>query len=449
MRILLIIALGWLPIYLMGQSSLRIENGATLNMLGDPSLVVNNAHFQNDGQFEPANGTVLLSGDQVGQVVTVGGSSYTEFFRLEINRPAANAKLIGTIDIGGGVKVSKGFLDLNGQTMVLKGQITGESEDSRIIGPNGGEIVMNVQLNMPNEVNPGNMGLEITSTESLGDSWIIRGHQPMNAGGLPGIERWFEIVPEFNGNLNAITRMYYFDGELNGIPEADLVQWHGNGNQLVQFPNAFTDQNANWIESFNINDFGFITLGNTNTAPLPIELMRFEATVTPNQQVRLDWTTLTEIDNDFFTLERSPNGIDFEEFAIMNGAGTSREVLHYQHIDEAPYLGQSYYRLRQTDFDGIETLSDVRTVWIDAPDLVSVFPNPFVDQVQIRLTENATQAAQLRLFDATGRLVRQDQLIQTRSVIKWTGLSHLAGGNYLLEVQSGDQRTAIKLLKTE
>ncbi|MEM6722589.1 MAG: T9SS type A sorting domain-containing protein [Bacteroidota bacterium] len=449
MRILLLLCLGSLPIFLMGQASLRIENGATLKMLGNPNLVVNNAHFQNEGQFDPAAGTVILSGNQLGQTVTIGGNSYTEFYRLEINRPNANANLAGTVDIISGIKVTKGFLDLNGQTMVLKGQISGESEDARIIGPNGGEIVLNAQLNMPNEANPGNMGLEITSPSNLGDTWIIRGHQPMDAGGLPGIERWFEIVPEFNNNLDATIRTYYFDGERNGITEADLVQWHGNVNQLVQYPNALVDPVGNWIETDQIPEFGFITLGNTNTAPLPIELIRFEAAVTPNLQVRLDWTTSTEIDNDFFTLERSENGIDFEPFAIVDGAGNSREVIHYQHLDETPFWGQSYYQLRQTDFDGTETLSEVRTVLIEVPSQVSVFPNPFSDRVQIQLTGNESENTLLRLFDATGRLVRQEQLTIDRSMIEWTGLSSLAAGNYLLEVQSSKQNTHVKLIKTE
>lgn len=448
MKILHILLFILFPILLMAQANLNIQPGATLKLNGNPKLVIHNADFRNDGQFDPGTGQVTISGDQAG-INEIGGSSYTDFYRLEILKPGGTVELIGTIDIENGIKMTKGFLDLNGETMVLKGLIAGENEDSRITGPNGGEIVMNQDLNMPNQINPGNMGIEISSTENLGNTWIIRGHQAMNSGSAPGIERFYEIVPENNINLDATIRLSYFDAELNGIPESSLVQYHGGFNQLVAYPNASADLNQNWIETTNIPIFEFITLADENPNPLPIELLDFKASVTPNQQVQLDWTTVTEINNDFFTLERSVDGIDFEDFAIVDGAGTSREILHYQYFDQSPYFGQSYYRLRQTDFDGTETKSEIQTVWIDQNEGIEVFPNPFQDQLNIRMIQEGEEPLQLNLFDAAGRLVRQDQFSSSQNQINWIGLDHLAAGNYLLEIRSDQQVSHFKLVKTE
>lgn len=86
-------------------------------------------------------------------------------------------------------------------------------------------------------------------------------------------------------------------------------------------------------------------------ATLPIELLHFQAKQLRDHVV-LNWSTSTEINNDFFTIERA--GTDHRYFPILteNGAGTSRHVLHYQRSDRSPLSGTNYYRLKQTDFDG-------------------------------------------------------------------------------------------------
>jgi hypothetical protein len=85
--------------------------------------------------------------------------------------------------------------------------------------------------------------------------------------------------------------------------------------------------------------------------PLPIELVEFSCVNTGTHNL-LKWTTASERDNDFFTLERSANGVDFDTFVIVPGAGnTSTELTYVQH-DYSPFFPLTYYRLSQTDYDG-------------------------------------------------------------------------------------------------
>lgn len=116
----------------------------------------------------------------------------------------------------------------------------------------------------------------------------------------------------------------------------------------------------------------------TGAAPLPIELVAFTAQLV-NNEVVLNWTTATEEGNDFFTVERSADGTQFEEIMEVEGAGFSSTENNYEAVDDNPLEGTSYYRLKQTDFNG--RFEYAQTVMITnwpttAEASFTVFPNP-------------------------------------------------------------------------
>ena len=104
------------------------------------------------------------------------------------------------------------------------------------------------------------------------------------------------------------------------------------------------------VDEIHKHQFTLATLDNA-TSPLPIELLSFNA-VLENRIVKLTWKTASETNNDFFTLEKSKDGISWESFKTVDGAGSSSSILNYEDYDQNPYSGVSYYRLKQTDFNG-------------------------------------------------------------------------------------------------
>ena len=110
---------------------------------------------------------------------------------------------------------------------------------------------------------------------------------------------------------------------------------------------------------------------------LPIELLSFDAI--PNGEiVDISWSTALELNNDFFTVERSNDAVNFEELIIIDGAGNSNQTLNYTTKDVNPFNGVSYYRLKQTDFDGKFAYSNIVSVEFTTPKMLDlvVFPNP-------------------------------------------------------------------------
>jgi hypothetical protein len=118
------------------------------------------------------------------------------------------------------------------------------------------------------------------------------------------------------------------------------------------------------------------TISFSPVSALSVKLVSFEAAV-ENNKVKINWTTATETDNDFFTIERSVDGANWKEIKKVNGAGNSNTTLTYQAYDEAPVAGTAYYRLKQTDFDGKISYSTTEVVKFTALSKgVSIYPVP-------------------------------------------------------------------------
>jgi len=111
---------------------------------------------------------------------------------------------------------------------------------------------------------------------------------------------------------------------------------------------------------------------------LPIELVSFEANVNEDR-IDLKWITATEINNNYFTIERSKDGNAWEEVLMTLGAGNSNQLIEYYEVDYDPINGISYYRLKQTDFDGKYSYSNIVPVKYELNSgngTLNLFPNP-------------------------------------------------------------------------
>ena len=159
---------------------------------------------------------------------SISGSQPTRFSEIEINKTNNSSVLLQrAISVTQRIRFASGFLNLNGFNADLgtTGHLDGEQENTRITGPNGGEVIFNVSLNSPTGSNPANLGVFISSGQNLGNTIIKRGHQSqVNGSGLGNsILRYYDIVPSNNINLNATLRFRYLDEELNGFNENSLA----------------------------------------------------------------------------------------------------------------------------------------------------------------------------------------------------------------------------------
>lgn len=173
-------------------------------------------------------------------------------------------------------------------------------------------------------------------------------------------------------------------------------------------------------------------LGLDNLEALPVELISFQASLTQNKDVILDWSTATEINNDFFTLERSRDGVQFEEIGEVEGAGSSNQKIDYQFIDKSPYYGVSYYRLKQTDYDGTYSYSDIRSVNLVSGQGVQLFPNPvsYGGEIELSSTNSEDLNGTYTIFNTAGKTIQTGQTTNNKIKID------LASGLYFIELRN-------------
>lgn len=159
------------------------------------------------------------------------------------------------------------------------------------------------------------------------------------------------------------------------------------------------------------SDFG---VGYGSGFSLPISLSSFDVTQHETNKVKITWVTASELNNAYFSLERSANGIDFEMINEQEGAGTSTVASSYQYIDKNPLPGINYYRLKQVDFDGTFTYGPVKKISLsqtannENPLLnITVYPNPTTGVINIKNISTLNHLITIKIYDVSGQLIKQ------------------------------------------
>ena len=177
---------------------------------------------------------------------------------------------------------------------------------------------------------------------------------------------------------------------------------------------------------------------------LPVKMVSF-TTREEGKKVKLNWQTATETDNDYFTVERSTNQDNWTAIKKVKGAGNSTDLNSYEATDDSPVSGTSYYRIRQTDFNGNTTFSETRSVRIESHrGSVSVFPVPNTGN---RITLNGINEyrnQELSVINAAGAMVHTTGL--TNATVELPAMSK---GVYFLRIKnkSTGEATTLRYVK--
>lgn len=185
--------------------------------------------------------------------------------------------------------------------------------------------------------------------------------------------------------------------------------------------------------------------------PLPVDLVNFDGYYYEDANV-LHWKTQSEYNNDFFTIERSRNGMNWETLSTIQAAGFSNEELTYQYRDTDPLNGVNYYRLMQTDRDG--TKQHLGTIALqnntDNNSLfTNVFPNPANDLIYFNYTgRNLEEAIQIAIYDELGKLIFS-KLIEDFNNNKAISLNlvGMSSGLYTMSISQNNEQQVQKFVK--
>jgi len=184
-----------------------------------------------------------------------------------------------------------------------------------------------------------------------------------------------------------------------------------------------------------------------SSVPLPITLKSFAARLR-NERVEVVWETETEVDNDYFTVQRTTDGEFFEEVVRVDGQGTSATAKKYVAYDVTPTAGRGYYRLRQTDFDGKTSYSKLVAVDVPASYFRNVYPNPSNGE-DIYLAfpnSDAGKTAWVRISDLNGRNVFEGTVAIGNSDARLKLYTAVPAGVYILSLAVESEVKHFKLI---
>lgn len=181
-------------------------------------------------------------------------------------------------------------------------------------------------------------------------------------------------------------------------------------------------------------DYIAITIDYTEVVPLPVKLLSFDVKQI-DENIELTWVTGSEINNDYFTAERSSDGKQFESIGTKTGAGQSNKTIEYSMIDEHPINGIAYYRLKQTDYDGDLNYSESVVINSSAAIETTLFPNPTTNQrFFINLQAEIDHEFQVVLYSSMGKAVYTKVILphESNSTISFDLNGTLEPGVYFL-----------------
>jgi len=300
---------------------------------------------------------------------------------------------------------------------------SGNNVDSNLVPANvsdRGAAIVNIHSDAEWDINP-------VGTVSGGD-YGIRLYVANIAGLGSASDNDFTVLKRPSGSTDyADWNMFYPSTSIPDFDDPGRVYTSGNG----------------YAERLGYTTFSGFAIGETNDSPLPIELLDFTVEL-KDGTVLIQWRTVSEKDNEYFTLEKSADGVNYIEVQRTPGAGNSDEILAYQATDNQPYYGVSYYRLKQTDFDGAFEYFGPRVISnsnFSSNANYTFYPNP-TDGIVVVKGELQLEGT-YSVYDIRGQEVRNGNLQEHLTI----SVTDLPEGIYLIKIVTDLDEQIFKILK--
>jgi hypothetical protein len=439
-------------------NQLFIQQNATLTINGANTLDIH-GDFTKNGTFTTNISTVRFSGSNTINVVSA--TNLLSFHNLELNNLSVGGIILGALNTSkitvrnnlnfiNGIIYSNtpNFVEFNDNATAtntkdlshINGQVRKIGNDAFEFPVGKGGFFRPIAISAP-----GNNTHHFTAEffNSSPDAVDATNPAPMDPGfeNISDCEYW--ILNRTNGGSTVFVTLSYRSYGANGcsgvadLSNLTITRW--SGATWVNHPSTATILPSGTITTNAVvtaySPFTLATFASGN--PLPIELINFNAIPNGNS-VDVSWQTASEINNDYFTVEKSIDGVNFEFVVEIDGAGNSTSQLSYSTVDENPYNGQSFYRLKQTDFDGSFEYSNPVVVNFNGGKVISIYPNPVLGNQHLFTVDCSNLKeiiSSIQLVDELGRIVHQQSVSTNINQIS-ISTENVGSGVYFVKVNT-------------
>ncbi len=411
----------------------------------------------NQMTFEPRTSTVTMDGTVDQEINIQGGVTFYDFV---INKASGQGNLSSEVTITNDIDMTLGNLDLGTQDLNISAGagISNGGLNSYIIADNVGVLrhavtTLGATITFPigdsDEYSPFIFTLNTGTLASSNVTINLRDTRHTQITESNYITRYWSLLNEnITGTLNYDVSYFYQDVDIVGTETTLLARkFSPSGDAIGGTWNRSTNR-LNYAGHTSFSDH----TGESQDEGLPVELISFSADVRDNG-ILIEWSTASEIDNDFFELERSSNGIDYEVIATVDGNGTINTRSDYAHMDQYPLIGITYYRLVQVDFDGGFKIHEpimVNNNKLLSPLDVTAFPNPTTqDNINLRISSHQSGLpAEIVIYNLSGIKVFEEHLTPAHGVTEYELLpkGKLSNGVYQLIIRQGNEQRHVKII---
>jgi hypothetical protein len=290
---------------------------------------------------------------------------------------------------------------------------------------------------------------------------------PSGNGTLATLDRFWTVDLNNYTTLPVSTQIFkYADTDLNTGGNTYLTEsniqaqfWDptaSGGSGGWRGPDYFAGTNSsnianNTLTITNINKSGPWALHDGvsgGNSPLPITLVDFKGTCNTDN-ITVTWTTASETNNDYFEVQRSVDGTSYSTIAVVDGAGNSNTMLNYSYTDFSPNATGSYYRLRQTDYNGqFEAFPPKYVRCSDSPvNTVGLYPNPTDNLVNVTVNLHSGDYGSILVYNSVGQLISNDyHVFDAGMTVLPINTSALAQGHYFVDIKLHDTTLPVQKL---
>jgi len=451
----------FLSLYISANNTFDFVNSpsSTLKLMGTSD---GTNSFYNDGTLTQQTSTVIFNGT-ISQHIS--GATNTIFNNLTINN-ASGVILDSPETVNAAMTLTSGIVTtsaVNILALTSTATSTSGSTSSFVSGP----MSKNGTTAFSFPVGKGTSWMRIDISAPTASSTFIAEYFNVPYVNITSVNLPLDNVSHFDywqlnrtvGTGDVFVTLHWENASASGIndcPDLTIARW--NGAAWDEVPGTTSGGSVcsgagtgTVVSNAAVTAFGPFSFGSKGTSvnPLPIELLSFNA-VYNGKTVDLAWKTASETNNDYFTIERSKDGVFFEIIGLVDGAGNSNSILNYKFEDNYPLKGSSYYRLKQTDFDNNHSYSGIIPIENNSVDMeFNVFPNPTTaESIHISVSGAAGEEVLVVLYNPLGEEVYSKLIINSGGTFL-TGLDpskKLTPGIYLITGTSKNEVFRQKLI---
>lgn len=470
-------------ITIAANARLRADNNNGISTITIGGDWTNNSTTGGSLGFDEGTGTVVFNSPASNTLQTIGGTTAETFYNLTLNTSAATdvVRILNNTAVSNVLNLAQGEVDLNSLTLSITNNSTSaitrtngyvKSEDNTdpygtlrwLTGMLTGSFVypfgkssteyIPFTLNITSAGSPA-AGTVAVSTYPTGVDNTPYPTSVTNLSGTSGgasvVDRfWVITLSGYTGTRPTSTMTFTATSAeiaTTGATTINAQRWAPSNTWEPALPGQTYNPVAGTVTVPGVSQYSPWALADI-AAPLPVEMKSFDL-IAHADFVEVRWSTASELNNDFFTVEkRSETAESFEAVTDVAGAGTTNRETNYRVEDRSISPGTWYYRIKQTDFDGTYTYSVVKSVSVSGQGLWRLYPNPSNgESFTVQLTgAELDNPVKITIYDMQGKVVYSEMLQVNELNQQVTLPNRLAQGVYMVSIQSPVARAQQKLV---